>query len=82
MRMYSRRRNPLFKTMAMAIVISFLWHEILWAADLQVTALDNLVDQQSQNFAPEYLINQEENLKGQILTFDKIMLNFSRWVKP
>ncbi|MCX5678862.1 MAG: cysteine peptidase family C39 domain-containing protein [Candidatus Omnitrophica bacterium] len=48
-----------FKAMALAIAFSFLWQQILWAGDLAATTLENLNQEQSQTFAPDYLQNQQ-----------------------
>jgi len=48
-----------FKTIACLVAAIFLWNQIAWAGDFY-SASDDFNEQQSQQFAPDYLNNQQE----------------------
>lgn len=53
------KNKIIFKTIAGAVVFSFLWQQILWAGDLAEQTIDKVNADQSQMFAPAYLQDQQ-----------------------
>jgi len=60
-----KRQHIAFKTIASLVAAIFLWNQLAWAGDLY-NPIDKLNEDQSQQFAPDYLKGQQTNHENQI----------------
>ncbi|MFH1995790.1 MAG: hypothetical protein ABIJ27_02190, partial [Candidatus Omnitrophota bacterium] len=77
--MFITKPNMIFKSIALAVVFLFLWHQIAWAGDLSNYSIDDALTkqykEQSSMFAPDYIVRQQ-NIHEEIISQKQAAENY------